>query len=336
MKLDEKRLEYIVQNVLENIKRETFSIGNASEAGFQLKGPYAALLTPFNQEGTVNEGTLRRQVQFLLNSRITGLFPCGTTGEFVHLTPEENMRVMEIVAEEAAGKMQVVPGVSSSNKDTTITLMRKAKGLGCPAAVICPPYYITLEQKDILAYYKKLIASVDIPIVLYNIPMFTNEISLEVFTELLKEKNVIAIKDSSGNMKRIMHYIDIVKRVRPNFSVMTGTDDMLFPALMGGCVGSMTALSGILPEINTGIYKAYYEKNYERARELQYKTLRILSYAESISFPAGYKIIMEKRGFKMGLSKQVVAEMGTEKYTEIEKAIELELKNILGNRVKVA
>ena len=302
---------------------------------FTPRGPYAALLTPYNQDGTIYEQGLRRQVEFLASSGIAGIFPCGTSGEFIHLSLEENCRIMNIVVEQVKGRMTVLPGTCSSNIDTTLKLIRHAEKLGCPAVVICPPYYITLEQKDVLKYFQTIALSSNTKIILYNIPMFTNEISIQTLEELMKEKNIIGIKDSSGNMKKIMHYIRMMQEQRPDFAVMTGSDDIIYPALASGCVGSMTALSGIIPEINIQIYNAYYNGDHQKAVALQHSTLKLLSLAESIAFPAGYKIIAEKRGFVMGPSKQVVSEIGTPVYQELEKSIEIELQKLLGDQVKI-
>jgi dihydrodipicolinate synthase/N-acetylneuraminate lyase len=302
---------------------------------FVPKGPYAALLTPYNEDGTVCEEGLRSQVEFLSKSGIAGIFPCGTSGEFIHLSVEENCRVMDIVTDQAKGRTDVLPGTCSSNIETTLKLARHAEKLGCPAVVICPPYYITLDQKDVLKYFQTVARSINIGIILYNIPQFTNEISLETLQELMEEKNVVGIKDSSGNMKRMIHYIRVLKEKRPDFAAMTGSDDIIYPALAGGCVGSMTALSGIVPEINVQIYKAFYQGDHGKALSLQHSTLKLLSLAESVAFPAGYKLAAEKRGFCMGPSKQTVSEMGTAAWVELEKAIEGELYKLLGDRVKI-
>ena len=303
---------------------------------FYPQGPYAALLTPYTVEGKINEATLRDEVEFLASSNITGIFPCGSSGEFIHLSTEENCRIMDIVADQLKGRKIILPGTCSSNVDTTVQLIKKAEEVGCPAVVICPPYYITLSQEEILEYYRILARRVKTAkIILYNIPMFTNEISMTIFRELLKEKSIIAIKDSSANMKRISHYIDIVRNERQDFAVMTGTDDILFPALVSGCVGSMTAFSGILPEITTGIYEAFYNQEYSTALQLQQSIMKLLRCADSLAFPAGYKMIMEKRGLSMGPSKQVIPQMGTDQYKEMEREMEMELFKILGKNVKV-
>lgn len=302
---------------------------------FKPIGPYAALATPFKQDGSVNYSVLSKEVEFLVEKKVSGLFPCGSTGEFIHLNMGDNHRVIKEVVRQAGGRVPVVPGSCASNIDDAVEHAQYAAQLGCPAVVICPPYYIRLSQDAILKYYRTIARAVDVGIVLYNIPAFTDEISFCTFQRLVEEDNIIGIKDSSGNLKTIMHFIQYVQSKRPGFAIMTGTDDIIFPALAGGCVGSMTALAGIVPEVITQLYTAHHNEDYDTALRLQLSIVELTQLAESISFPAGYKLILERRGFDMGRSKQVIAEEGTLDYIQLKNVIDLQLKGLLEDDVKV-
>lgn len=224
-------------------------------------------------------------------------------------------------------------GACSSNFDTAVSYMKAAADSGYDAAVICVPYYITMPQEDVYEYFKRLARTNIIDIILYNIPMFTGEISIPTYTKLLEEERIIGIKDSSAHMKRIAHLIDIKKRNRPDFSVLSGTDDCLVPALTAGCVGSMTAFSTILPEINAEIYKKFNSGDIKGAQELNSSYLSLIRLADSIAFPAGYKLIMEMRGFKMG-QKQIVHELGTDSYVQLIEKMKEEMHNTVECYVK--
>ena len=302
-------------------------------ADYRPKGAFGVLLTPFNESGKVNFDVFEREVEFLSNSDIDGLFPSATTGEFVHLSPEENIEILRKTAEIAKNRKQMAAGACSSNIDTTISYMKAAADCGYDAAVICVPYYITMPQEDVYEYFKRLARTNIIDIILYNIPMFTGEISIPTYTKLLEEKRIIGIKDSSAHMKRIAHLIDIKKRNRPDFSVLSGTDDCLVPALTAGCVGSMTAFSTILPEINAEIYKKFNSGDIKGAQELNSSYLSLIRLADSIAFPAGYKLIMELRGFKMG-QKQIVHELGTDFYAQLIEKMKEEMHNTVSCYVK--
>ena len=152
---------------------------------YRPSGAIGVLLTPFNEKGSVCWSELEKEITFLLGTGIDGLFPCATTGEFIHLSPEENLRILETTGRLARGKKQLLAGACSSNMDTSALYMKKAAELGYDAAVLCAPYYITMSQTDLLEYFRRLARKAILPVVLYNIPMFTGEIGMEIFKELL-------------------------------------------------------------------------------------------------------------------------------------------------------
>ena len=301
-------------------------------ADYKPTGAFGVLLTPFNENGKVNFEVFDREVEFLASSDIDGLFPSATTGEFVHLSPEENMEILRRTAKVARGRKQMAAGACSSNIDITLEYLKVAAECGYDAAVICVPYYITMPQEDVYEYFRRLARANITKIILYNIPMFTGEISMNTFTKLLAEENIVGMKDSSANMKRIAHLIDITKKERPEFSILSGTDDCLVPALTAGCCGSMTAFSTILPEVNAEIYRRFRSGDIKGAQELNSSYLGLIRLADSIAFPAGYKLIMEMRGYKMG-QKQIVHEFGTESYQKLVENISRELIGVAENYV---
>lgn len=267
---------------------------------FKPQGIYAAMLTPFTDDGRVNEQVVRQMVDFMVSKGLHGLFPVSSVGEFVHLSLDQSLEMMEIVVNQAAGRIAVTPGVSSTCAINSIRLAQKAKELGCAAVVMCPPYYYTLGQDSILKHFEAVIDSVDIPVILYNIPLFTTPISAEVVTQLSRKANVVGMKDSSGSMVELMHYVDNLRRAGSQMSFLTGREDMLAPALTVGIQGCMTACAGILPEVLLGIWEAYHSGHWEKAKGLQFALLPVIREMFSVPFPAGFKAAMECRGFAMG------------------------------------
>ncbi len=274
-----------------------------------LKGAYGVLLTPFTRDGRVDYAAYEKELDFIAKSDITGVFACGTTGEFVSLSTRENLELMTFTANFLKGKKRLLAGASSPNPHTSIEYMKAAYNLGYDAAMICPPYYFTMGQKDIVRYYKHLACQDILDIVLYKIPMFTSGIELDSFRALLSEKRIVGMKDSSQNMKQIAHEYDIIERNRPDFSLLCGTDDCLVPGLVAGCSGSVTAFSVIVPEVNAKIYSLFNGGRIHEAMELNRRALKLLRLADSFMFPGGYKLIFEARGFSMGQC-QVIDEAG--------------------------
>jgi len=298
---------------------------------FKPEGVYVEMLTPFSADGTVNETELRRMVDFLIEAGVHGLFPVSSVGEFIHLTREEKVRMMEIVVDQNRGRVRVTPGVGSSHPSESIYLAEKAKELGCDAAVIAPPYYYPLSHEMIEKYFETIIDAVDIPVILYNIPLFTQPLNYDVVKRLSRRRNVVGMKDSSGSMVDFMHFMDKIRLAGEEMNFLTGREETFLACLTVGGKGCMTATSGILPEIMVGIYNAWKEGNYDRARELQFSILLAVRAMFAMPFPLGFKVALETRGFEMGPPKQPLSDAEQFKYGTVKARIEKVMNPILEN-----
>jgi 4-hydroxy-tetrahydrodipicolinate synthase len=296
---------------------------------FKPEGIYVAMLTPFTDDGEINERELRRIVEFLIESGVDGLFPISSVGEFIHMSRQEKIRMMEIIAEQNRGRVRVCPGVGSSLPAEAIILAHKAKELGCDGVVVAPPYYYQLSQENIEKYFETIADAVDIPIILYNIPLFTQPLSYDLVKRLARRDNVVGMKDSSGSMVDFLHFMDKIRIIGEDLNIMTGREETLFPCLMVGGKGCMTATSGILPEIMIGIYEAWKAGEYEKAKELQFSVLLAVRAMFSLPFPLGFKVAMEMRGFAMGPPKQPLSDAERFKFNTMKARIEKIMKSIL-------
>lgn len=254
-------------------------------------GPYAVLLTPFAGD-KVDLAAYTKQVKALNDTGISGFITNGSTGEFTHLSLREQMQLTEIVAKEKSADKNMIVSACTSNLSDTVTLCRHAGKVGAYAVLVCPPYYFKYTAAEREAYFKAVADASPVPVVLYNIPFFTQELELDVIYRLFEHKNICGIKDSSANMKRLSHMVEMTKDSAT--SIMTGTDDILLPALVGGCVGSFTAGAAIFPDKVCGIYDAVASGDLAKARELQFSILPALRKADSLTFPRGYKLLMQE------------------------------------------
>lgn len=268
---------------------------------------YAANLTLYDENCKINEKEQREYIRFLLARGVRGFFPCGTTGEYATLSKKENLKLLQIVLEENQGRVPIIPCASTASFYNTVDLIREMEQMGIQEVSVCPPYYTPLRQNDILDYYLHIADAVKANIYLYNIPAFTNPIAFETFEKLLGNPKIVGIKDSSGNMKTISRYVAAKRERRDDFKVMTGTDEMILPALCGGCFGSVSALSGIIPEVHNLLYDIY-QTNLVFAQQLQVKIAELATECEKYVFPVGYKFALEARGFEMSAFRQNVAE----------------------------
>jgi len=271
---------------------------------FKPSGVYAAMPTPFKADGSINEAELRRFVDFMIAKGLHGLFPNSSVGEFVHMTLEQCMECMEIVVDQAKGRVAVTPGVSATCAEHSIKLARKAKELGCQGVVICPPYYYSISQENMEKHFELVADAVDIPVILYNIPLFATPISNAVVERLSRRSNIVGMKDSSGNMVELMHFMDKVRLAGSDMNFLVGREEILAPALTAGAKGCMTACAGIIPEIMVGIWDAHHAGDYAKANRLQTAMLPLVRAMFAAPFPVGFKAALEMRGFDMGPPKQ--------------------------------
>lgn len=257
----------------------------------KLRGPFAVLMTPF-VGGRVDKDAYLAQISRLNKSGVSGYVTNGSTSEFVQLSLDEQMEITAWTASHKSVNKRLVVSACTGNLVDTVRLCKHAGNIGADAALVCPPYYFKYTTNEREEYFMEIADLSPVPIFLYNIPFFTQELELPVVYRLLEYPNIIGIKDSSANMKRLEHLVEKTQDIPVN--IFTGTDDILFPALAGGVVGSMTAFATIYPDTVCGIYKAVQEGNYKRAKELQFSMMAALREADGATFPVGYKKLMEQ------------------------------------------
>lgn len=290
----------------------------------KLSGAIGVTVTPLLEGDRPNYDEIIRQADELANSPIDGFFPCSSTGGYARLTVEDKLKIMEVVAKTNNGRKVLIAGACAVSLDEIKLYIDKARELGYDACLSCPPYYYPLSQGEVLNYYKEICEYAgDMPIIAYNVPFFTTAIELDTFKEMLKIKNLVGMKDSSGNMKKISHECDLAREINPDFIMYTGTDDCLLSALVAGCKGSMTAFGAIFPEIIKNIYGYYENGDMAKALNEQYKILPMLRLADGLMFPEGYKLVAKACGLKTGdLSPMCDAEKAAALYEAMTKELE--------------
>lgn len=273
-----------------------------------IKGIYTPHLVPFTDSGAINESELRRLINWLIEKGVNGLYPNGSTGEFIRLGPEERRRVVKIVTEEARGRVPVMAGAAEPNIEMIIEAGKAYLDLGCVAISVTPPYYHRVSGDSVEQFFRELVTKTPIDIVLYNIPQFCNEIPLASVKRLAEEfPRIVGIKDSSRDFTRFLTLLRQVKPVRPNFSIMSGCEEVLLPAMFMGADGGTVAVSGIVPEALTKLCRLFSEKKWEQARELHFQLLELINLLHTASnFPDGFRAALSTRGFNMGKSRQPI------------------------------
>ena len=234
-----------------------------------IKGIISAMQTPMNEDGSLNEEGMRRQINREIEAGVDAVFCLGTNGEFYILSMEEKIRIMEIFVEEAKGRVPVYAGTGCVSTADTIYLSKKAEEIGVDVLSVITPYFAAISQEELLYHYKAVAEAVpNMPLVMYNIPMRTGvTIAPETVAELAKIPNIVGVKDSSGKFELILSYIEAGKG--QDFAVLSGNDALILDTLKNGGTGGITAISNILPEIMVSIYQRYIAGDEAGAREAQ-------------------------------------------------------------------
>jgi 4-hydroxy-tetrahydrodipicolinate synthase len=204
-----------------------------------------ALVTPFAADGALDEPALRALVDWQIAERVHYLVPCGSTGEAATLAPAEHRRVVEIVAEQARGRVPVVAGAGSNNTRRAIALSREMRNAGATHLLHVSPMYNKPPQRGIVAHFRAVAEAAELPVILYNVPGRTGS-NVEAATTLVlaEEPNIVGIKEASGNIDQITHIL----RERPaGFSVISGDDALTLQVMAAGGDGVISVVSNATP-----------------------------------------------------------------------------------------
>src|SRR6516162_3460257 len=262
-------------------------------------------MVPLDPSGHINEAELRRYVDWLIQQGVHGLYPNGSTGEFVRFTPEERRQIVKIVCEQAAGRVPVLAGAAEANARETIEACEAYCGFGARAVAIVSPFYYRLSPESVYAYFREIALNSPIDVTLYNIPMFASPIDVPTIRKLAELERIVGIKDSSGDLAFMMRVIAAIRPYRPEFSFLTGWEAVLVPMLMVGADGGTHATSGVVPELTRQMYELARSRQFEPAMTLQYRLLELFdAMLYSADFPEGFRAAVELRGFDMGRSRQ--------------------------------
>jgi 4-hydroxy-tetrahydrodipicolinate synthase len=271
----------------------------------KIKGILTPNLVPLDRHGNVAEDELRRYIEWLIEKGVSGLYPNGSTGEFTRFSPEERREIIRIVASQARGRVPVLAGAAEATARDTLSACAAYAEMGCTAAAICAPYYFKLSQESVCEYFAELARHTELDIVLYNIPQFANEISLDVIERLADFPRIVGIKDSSRDFPRFLNLINRMRPRRPDFSILIGTEEIIMPALLMGGDGGTIATSGIVPEVVMKLYRLTLSGDLDQARKIQFKLLELINVMLfGAGFPEGFRAAASLRGFVMGQSRQ--------------------------------
>lgn len=234
----------------------------------ELKGIIVPIITPMNEDETVNHEELRRQVDRMIDGGVHGIFAFGTNGEGYILNDKEKEEVLSTVIEQAAGRVPVYAGTGCISTRDTIRMSQMAQSLGADILSIITPSFAAASQDELYEHYKKVAAAVNLPIVLYNIPARTgNALAPATVKKLAEIDNIVGAKDSSGNFDNLLQYIEQTRGM--NFSILAGNDSLILWNLIAGGTGAIAGCANVYPKNMVAIYERFAAGDIEGARKAQ-------------------------------------------------------------------
>ncbi|MFL5575096.1 MAG: 4-hydroxy-tetrahydrodipicolinate synthase [Gemmatimonadaceae bacterium] len=264
------------------------------ERNGRLFGCGTALVTPFARDGEVDERALRALVDWQIAEEIHFLVPCGSTGEAATMTPAEHRRVVEIVVEQAAGRVPVVAGAGSNDTRRAVAMSREMQAAGATHLLHVSPMYNKPPQRGIVAHFRAVAEATDLPVIVYNVPGRTgSNIEARTALELAALPNVVGIKEASGNLAQIM---DVIRDRPPHFSVLSGDDALTLAVMAAGGDGVISVTSNATPRLMARLVERAACGDSTAARELHYRLTPWMQAAFVESNPIPVKAALSMMG----------------------------------------
>jgi len=283
-----------------------------------LQGSFTALITPF-RDGKVDTAAFKRLVEWQIDQGAHGLVPCGTTGESPTLSHEEHKRVVELCIETAAGRVPVIAGTGSNSTAEAIELTRHAKSAGADAALVVTPYYNKPSQEGLYLHYKAIHDSVDIPIIIYNIPgRSVIDMSVDTMARLHQLKNIVGVKDATANLARASQQRAVLGK---DFIQFSGEDATALGFMAHGGHGCISVTANIAPALCAEFQLACLAGNFRLALQLQDRLMPLHDAMFVESNPGPVKYAASKLGLCSAETRLPLAPLSPASKKKVEEAL---------------
>ncbi len=262
-------------------------------------GLMPAMVTPFDEGGELDLEATEAVVERFIEAGVGGISPLGSTGEATHLTSEERKRFAEEVVRIVGGRVPLVVGVGTSGTRETVELARHAEKAGADAVLVVSPSYWKVGEEALFRHFATVAGSVDIPVFIYNLPMLTGvDLSSSLIARIADEcPNVSGLKDTVTVYAHTVGVLQEVKTARPEFTVLSGWEDLILPSLLAGADGSICAFANVAPGLFVDLVRSARDGDLERAAELHRRVLKLVTLgAHSDPAISAIKLAMNKLG----------------------------------------
>lgn len=277
------------------------------------EGSGVALVTPF-KNGKINYEKIDELIEWHIKNKTDAIIVCGTTGESATMTDEERKKTIKFVVDKVNKRIPVIAGSGSNNTMYSIELSKYCQEVGVDGLLIVTPYYNKATQDGLIKHYTTIANSVDLPIILYNVPGRTgvniNPNTVKIISEV---ENIVGIKEASGNISQVS---EIARLCGEDFAIYSGNDDQIVPILSVGGIGVISVIANILPQKTHDIVQKYLQGDIEESRKLQLSVNELVNSLFIEVNPIPVKAAMNLMGMEVGKLRLPLTEI-SEKNLEI-------------------
>jgi 4-hydroxy-tetrahydrodipicolinate synthase len=286
----------------------------------KLTGVMPALVTPYDANGKIDFKAFEKLLTKLRADGVSGWVPCGSTGEYYAMNGDERASVLKFVAEFANKNELLIAGTNAGSTADVIEHTRRARDLGYKTVLLSAPYYATPKPNELIAHYQAVLDAVDVDIVLYNYPPKVGvEVGLDVLDAFVDNKRVLGIKESSGNLLRVM---DIRQKYGTRFQVTNGSDDQTLDFYLWGATSWICGPANCMAKACVDLVKTIESGNWIAARDKALVIYAAMKSLESGKFVQKVKYGCELAGTPVGLARRPLLELSREEKAEFKKAME--------------
>ena len=260
------------------------------------KGVGTAMVTPF-KEGKVNFEEFGKLLEDQIKAKVSAVIVCGTTGESATMSEEEKKDLIKYAVDKSSNRIKVIAGTGSNNTMNAIKMSKYAEEVGVDGLLVVTPYYNKTTQEGLYAHYKAIADSVELPIILYNVPSRTGvNITPETCLRLSKIENIVGIKEASGNMSQV----NKIAHLCEDFAIYSGNDDMIIPILSIGGKGVISVLSNVMPKYTKDMIDEYFYGDNVKAGKMQTNIMDMVDALFCEVNPIPVKYILNEMGYDYG------------------------------------
>ncbi|MDR2624115.1 MAG: 4-hydroxy-tetrahydrodipicolinate synthase [Methanobrevibacter sp.] len=261
----------------------------------KFEGTAVAMVTPFTANNEINEESLRSNINFLIENGVDGLLAAGTTGESATINHDEQKRLIDILVDEVNGRVTTFAGAGSNSTNEALNLVKHAKNADADFALVITPYYNKPQEHGLIQHYKLINDSIDMPIVLYNVPSRTGvDMSVESILKIAEFNNVVGIKEANPNVDKTsaIYKSLICNDLEDKFFILSGNDDLTIPLMSVGAKGVVSVVANVDPYRTSQMVNSFKNGDIKKAKDLHFKLYNLMKvlFIESNPVPTKYAL----------------------------------------------